>query len=115
MKYNSAGALLFAIIISFVLSLTAATLILLTINQYRIVNSAINRAKAYYRVRAVNNYAVYQAYTNTDWLPDPGATKEYVYQFPSQPVNIPVNITITNPDPEGLSNYRFQVTTDYES
>lgn len=111
MKSNSAGALLFAIIISFVLSLTGATLVLLTINQYRFINSAINRTTAYYRARAGSQYAIYQAYTNTNWLPAPGDTKNYLYNGLGQPVNI----TIENPDPDGLSDYRISAATNYAS
>ena len=111
MKSNSAGALLLAIIISFVLSLTGATLVLLTINQYRFINSTINRTQAYYHARAGSQYAVYQSYANANWLPAAGNTKNYLYMVQGHPVNI----TIINPDPDGLSDYRISATTNYES
>jgi len=111
MKSNSAGALLFAIIVSFILSLTGATLVLLTINQYRFINSAINRTKAYYHARAGSQYAIYQAYTNANWLPVSGETKNYTHTVDGQPVNI----TITKPDPDGLSDYCISAAANYES
>lgn len=66
MKTNSisAGALLFAIITAFVLTLVASTLVVLTTNQYKIIDSEVDRIRAFYRAQAGMEYAIYQAYTN---------------------------------------------------
>lgn len=64
MKTNSAGALLFAIITAFVLTLVASTLVVLTTNQYKIIDSEVDRIRAFYRAQAGMEYAIWYAYTN---------------------------------------------------
>lgn len=100
-----AGALLFTIITAFLLSLVGATLVLLTTNQYRMINSEINRTIAFYRAQAGMEYAIYKAYTDPVWL----TGGPYTVSIGGQNVSI----NIETPDPDGLSTYRFRITTNY--
>lgn len=59
MKKNAGGALLFAIITAFVLSLIAASMVSLMSNQYRFVSAEVNRITAQYRLQAAVEYAIY--------------------------------------------------------
>lgn len=124
MKNNSAGALLFAIITAFVLSLVGATLAFLTSNQYRLINSGIERTIASYRAQAGMEYAIWWARTNPGSLPaNPGDSQD-ITPDPAPAALNNVTITITNIDADNLgdnnefqnlSDYGIQVTCSYES
>jgi type II secretory pathway component PulK len=108
-KTINAGALLFAIITVFVLCMVASTLVVLTTNQYRIIDSEIDRIKASYLAQAGTELAIYNLYQNTvGWKPgDAGYTNP-------RPVTIngkTVNIRITTPGT--YSTYNIQAQVDY--
>lgn len=111
MKNNSGGALLFSLITAFVLSLVSATFVFLTSNQYRTINSEIERTKAFYRAQAGMEYAIYKAYTDPTWLTT--TTWPYDYDTDGDTVN-DVGITI-KADPTGNSEYQISVTANYQS
>lgn len=111
MGSKRAGALLFGIILLLVLSLLTAALVILTTNQYRMINSEVYRTRAFYRCQAGMELAIYHLYSNTNtWTPGTANYNQY------HPENIGgtgnVNINITTGD---LSTYTIRVNTNYES
>lgn len=111
MKTKPAGALLFAIITAFVLSIVGATLVILTTNQYRVVNSEIERTRAFYRAQAGMEYAIYKLYNNTSgWIPNNNTITQNVTID-----NQTINISITHPDPDGRSSYKMSINASYGS
>lgn len=114
MKPNHAGALLFAVITAFILTLVVSTLVILTSNQYRIIDREIDRIAAFYRAQAGMEYNTWQSYTNTAWLPPPGPPVTHEVTLPNFPANRnTVNIRITNPDPDGISSYQVRISANY--
>lgn len=105
MKTKRAGALLFAIITAFVLTLIVSTLVIFTTNQYRIIDSEIDRIRAFYRAQAGMEYAIFNLYNGTaGWTVDT--------THPLTVNGIPINININN-DPDGISTYRINISTNY--
>lgn len=118
MKTNSPGAfILLVIITAFIVCFVGTTLIILTTNQYRIINSEIERTKAFYRAQAGMEYAIYRAYTNVvGWLPSPPVLPAILNTVNHNNISVAggtVNITITTPGT--LSNYEIKITTNYTS
>lgn len=68
-KTNSGGALLFATITAFVLTMVASTLVLLSANQYKIINGEVDRIIALYIAEGKMQYAIWWANNNTSSLP----------------------------------------------
>jgi len=69
-KTINAGALLFAIITVFVICMVASSLVVLTTNQYKIIDSEIDRTIAFYIAQAGTELAIYNLYSNTTgWTP----------------------------------------------
>lgn len=83
LKNNCAGALLFAIMIAFVLSLIGATMVFLAGNQYRLIMNEIERIRASYILQTGAEYAIY-----------------YAYNFPDQLLTLPKVFPPMDPDPE---------------
>lgn len=114
MKTNSAGALLFAIITAFTLTILGGGLGIIIINHSRSINSEIERTKAFYLAQAGMEYAIYQAYNNVaGWLPSPPvppATSNTVNHDNIPVAGGTVNIAITTPGT--LSNYDISITTN---
>lgn len=109
MKIERAGALLFAVITSFVLTLVVSTIVIFTTNQYRIINSEIDRTRAFHRDQAGMEYAVYNLYNATaGWIP---GTVGYM-QNHNVNIGAPVNISVVN-DPTGTSSYLINIRTNY--
>lgn len=108
---NNGGALLFAIIASFVLALIGATLVLLTMNQYRVINNEIQRTVAHAYVQAGVEYAIYEAYSDPANLPTDfvGDSDPYTITVNGQVINI----NIVNLGPGGISEYQITVNTTY--
>lgn len=109
-KLNPAGALLLATITAFVISILIGTLVLCVTNHCGMINREINSTIAFYRAQAGMELAIYQAYTNpATWLPAEGVPS---IEHPVTIGGSPVTITITH---GGLSNYTFQIKTDYQT
>jgi len=108
MKKNSGSALLFAIVTAFVLAMVGGALVLLTSNQYRVINTEINRIEASYLLQAGAEYAIYRCYTGAGDL-----TKAYSLDIDGDGNN-DVDIAVA-PDTTGLSEYTVTVTNRYES
>lgn len=119
---TSGSALLFAIITAFVLSFTGASLVILTTNQYRIIDNEINRKIAYYKIRAGVEYANYCLY-NRLVSPSPHIDLRWSSSTPSSPDGFPglppfdyTNLIISieeDTSPTPISRYRIRVSTQY--
>lgn len=107
MKINNtrAGALLFAVITAFILTLVVSTLVILTSNQYRIIDREIDRITAFYRLQAGMEYSTWQSYSNANWL----STAPHTVNIAGKNVNI----GITTPAPGNISTYQVTLSTDY--
>lgn len=111
LKSSSAGALLFAIITAFVLTMVASTLVLFTTNQYKIIDSEVDRIWAFYRAQAGMEYAVWYAYTNSSLLPTPGNPRTVTGHGLTN-----TTVTITKLPATGfqsISNYGIKVRVEY--
>lgn len=123
MKTKHAGALLFAIITAFVLSLVGATLVLLTTNQYRVINSEINRTIAFYQAQAGMEYAIYKLYSGaTGWIPTggDGSTTTHTLDLTIGVVTKHITVIVydlptTPPQPtfQNISDYGIQIMAPY--
>lgn len=113
MKNNTtAGALLFAIITAFVISMVVSALVLLTTNQYRIINSEIRRTQAFYRAQAAMEHSIYQSYTNPGtWLPASGSV---THPVTIDGKNVDININY-NTSSSAISPYEMRISTNYEN
>lgn len=104
-KDTSGGILLYAIIVSMVISFTCATLAALSLNQSVMTEREIQRKQAANLVRAGFEYAY-------DQLQSGNITGPYTATLPG---HNNVNIIISNrqsTDPAGV-NYRIEVSTSY--
>lgn len=97
---NSGGALLFAIITSFILSFTSVSLVMLTSNQYKMIDNEIKRKEAYFLLKAGVEYANYMIRTEQCSFP--------VQTF-TLPENDKIKITVTKLN----SDYSIKVSTEY--
>lgn len=115
LKTNEAGALLFALITAFILSLVTATFVFLTTNQYRLINSEIERTKAFYLAQTGVEYAIWGIRTNAGPLPDPAQTITWEIRDPSTNIKL-MDIFIDNisNQPNALAPYRIRVRTQYQ-
>lgn len=101
----SGGALLFAIITSFVLAMIGAALVLLTSNQYKLINDEIERKNAYYWLKAGMEYANYKLRT------DPAGVQsgqEFSLLEKSE-----IKIKITKLPSGSISDYQIETYTKY--
>lgn len=113
MRSKRAGALLFGIILLLVLSLLTAALVILTTNQYRMINSEVERTRAFYRCQAGMELAIWWAYTNPDSLPTTAGDNVPV---PGAPLGTTINIfRLPATGFQSLSSYGIRVNTNYES
>lgn len=118
-KNTSAGALLFATITAFIIGLVGSTIVILTMNQYTIIDDEVDRTIAYYRAQAGMENAIYWAYTNPGALPSTNGSIVNLTGSNNSLSGSGVNITITkingsNPAPfQNLSTYGIRVTTQY--
>lgn len=118
MKTKRAGALLFAIITAFVLTLVVSTIVILTTNQFRIIDNEVDRIIAFYRTQAAMEYAIWWAYTNPGSLPAAvGANVTIADDLAIGNGTVDITITRINPASPApfanLSNYGIQITTNY--
>lgn len=115
-KTNSAGALLFAIITAFVLSLVASTLVFLTSNQYKMVDSEVDRIHAFGLAQAGVEYAIWWARTHPAELPTILGESKAI-PAPADLSNITINIIRIDPAApapfQDLSDYGIQVACSY--
>lgn len=123
MKTQHAGALLFAMVTAFMLTLVVSTIVTMTTNQYRIINSEIDRIKAFYLNQAGVEFAIYNLYSGTaGWIPGGGDGSSTTHTLSLSLDGIPRTITInvydlptTPPQPvfQNISNYGIKVSTTY--
>lgn len=97
MKTKRAGALLFAIITAFVLTLVVSTIVILTTNQFRIIDNEVDRIRAFYRAQAGIEYAIWNIRNSIG--PFPLAGQQLEWQIRDINNNVLVTIVITNPAP----------------
>jgi hypothetical protein len=101
----SGGVLLFAIVTTFVLAMIGSALVLFTSNQYRIIDAEIDRKQALCWLKAGMEYANFLLRTNPSGI--------QLNQEFSLPEKTDIKITIINPDPDNLSDYKIEVRTQY--
>ncbi len=107
-RKENAGALLFAIVTAFVLSLVGTTMVLLASNQYRYVNNETERIKCYYMLLAGAEYAIYYSYTFPNDIPRPPFTFQIWPGDPATEVQIEIAA-----DASGTSEYTIEVIKAY--
>lgn len=124
-RYNNkhGGALLFAIITAFILTLVVSTIVILTTNQYRIVDSEIDRIRAFYLNQAGMEWAIYNLYSGTPgWIPAGGdgssTTHTLTLTLDGNLKTITINVydlPTAPPQPvfQNISNLGIQISTGY--
>lgn len=95
------GMLLYTIITAMVISFTTATLTLLILNQTIMAENEIKRKEAYQLLRSGYDY-VYDILDSGGTVPSSVTIDGHV-----------VDIVVTTPDPDGLSDYQIVITTEY--
>ncbi len=112
-KDSSGGALLFAMVTAFLVSMLAGTLILFTASQYKMVNSEVQRKESLYLLRAGMEFANYKLRSGEMTFQEDETEKTIVP--PSDLIDKDPNleIKVIRLAAGEISDYKIQVNTSY--